>query len=163
MRSKSRGYTLLEILTVLVIIGIVIALARVQYAPSSKQTLMDEARRLALVLEFARDAAMTQGCTVAWIARSDAHRLECRRGQTDAPARDGLYASRAWSGAVALERLSIAGVPVPRDAPLLFTPAGINAPFELVLAMDGERVHLAGDFLGRVSVAAADGRASVQR
>lgn len=153
MRPGSRGYTLIEILAVLVIVGIVIALASVQYARSPAQALEHEARRLALVLELARDEAMTRGCTLAWTARSDAHRLECRRAQSAAPADDGLYAKRPWSGTVALERVSIAGVPVPRDSSLLFTPSGINAPFELVLAMDGNRVHVAGDFLGRVSVA----------
>jgi general secretion pathway protein H len=163
MGFKARGYTLIEILTVLVIIGIVLALARVQYAPDPNQTLKDEARRLALLLEFARDEAMTRGCTVAWIARSDAHRLECRQAPTDAPAHDNPYARRPWTGTVALERVSIAGVPASRDAPLLFTPSGINAPFELVLAMEGNRVHLAGDFLGRVSVTAGADRASVQR
>ncbi len=40
---------------------------------------------------------------------------------------------------------------------------GATLVFELVLAMDEARVHLAGDFLGRVSVAAADSRGSVQR
>jgi general secretion pathway protein H len=163
MGSRSRGYTLIEILTVLVIIGIVLALARVQYARSPAQTLEDEARRLALVLEFARDEAMTRGCTLAWTARSEAHRLECRRGQTAAAADEAHYAKRPWTGSVALERVSIAGVTVPRESPLLFTPSGINAPFELVLAMDGNRVHVAGDFLGRVSVAAAASRADVQR
>jgi len=163
MRPRLRGYTLIEVLAVLVIVGIVIALARVQYARSPAQTLEDEARRLALVLELARDEAMTRGCTLAWTARSDGHQLQCRRGRATAAADDGLYAKRPWSGTVALERVAIAGVAVSRDASLLFTPSGINAPFELVLAMDGNRVHVAGDFLGRVSVAAPDARPSVQR
>jgi general secretion pathway protein H len=153
MRAGARGYTLIEILAVLVIVGIVIALARVQFARSPAQTLADEARQLALVLELARDEAMTRGCTLAWTARGDAHRLECRRGQAAAAADDGLYAKRPWHGPVELERVLIAGVPVSRDSSLLFTPSGINAPFELVLAMDGNRVQVAGDFLGRVSVA----------
>ena len=157
MRPGSRGYTLIEILAVLVIVGIVIALATVRYARSPAQTLEDEAQRLALVLELARDEALTSGCTLAWTARSDAHRLECRRGRAAAAVDDGLYATRPWTGAVAIERVSIAGVPVARDTPLFFTPSGINAPFELVLALDGNRVQVAGDFLGRVSVA------SVQR
>ena len=153
MRNGARGYTLVEILAVLVIVGIVVALASVQYARSPAQTLEEEARRLALVLELARDEAMTRGCTLAWTARGDGHRLECRRGQAASAADDGLYAKRPWHGTVALERVSVAGVPVSRDAPLLFTPSGINAPFELVLSMDGNRVHVVGDVLGRVSVA----------
>jgi general secretion pathway protein H len=142
--NQKRGFTLIEILAVLAIIGVAIALAQVRFARSAAQTLDDEARRLALVLEFARDEAMTQGCTVAWISRSDSHRVGCRRAAE--------YATHAWPRGIALERVSIAGVPVSRDAALLFTPSGINAPFELILATEGHRVLLSGDALGRVSV-----------
>jgi general secretion pathway protein H len=144
MRSR-RGYTLVEVLAVLAVIGIAIALAQVRLAPSPAQVLDDEARRVALLLEAARDEAMMQSCTVAWIARADSHQIGCRRGGAG-------YPSHAWSHGVALERMWIAGVPVPRESPLLFTPSGINTPFELVIAMKGNRVHVSGDALGRVTV-----------
>ena len=143
--DSRRGYTLIEILAVLAVIGIAIALAQVRFARSPAQALEHEAHRLALVLELARDEAMMQGCTVAWIARSDSHWIECRRAQT-------AYAAQPWAHGVALERVSIAGVPVSRESPLLFTPSGINPPFELMLALEGNRVHVTGDALGRVSV-----------
>ena len=143
--DSRRGYTLVEILAVLAVIGIIVALAQVRFTRDPAQTLEGEARRVALVLELARDEAMMRGCTVAWIARSDSHRIECRRAQTG-------YAAHAWAHGVALERVSIAGVPVSRESPLLFTPSGINAPFELMLALEGNRVHVTGDARGRVSV-----------
>ena len=140
-----RGFTLVEILAVLAVIGIIVALAQVRFARDPAQTLRGEARRVALVLELARDEAMMRGCTVAWIARSDSHRIECRRAQA-------TLAANPWAPGVALERVSIAGVPVPRESPLLFTPSGINAPFQLMLALEGNRVAITGDALGRVSV-----------
>ena len=143
--NSRRGYTLIEILAVLAIIGIAVVLAQVRFARSPAQALEHEAHRLALVLELARDEAMMQGCTVAWKPSSDSHRLECRHAQTD-------YAAHPWAQGVALERVSIAGVPVARESPLLFTPSGINAPFQLMLALEGHRVHVTGDALGRVSV-----------
>lgn len=142
---RQRGYTLVEILAVLAILGIAIALAQIRLAPSPAQALEREARRLALVLELARDEAMMQGCTVTWIARGDSHRIACRRAQTG-------YASHPWAPGVVLERVSIAGVPVSGEAHLLFTPSGINAPYELILALEGDRVQVTGDALGRVSV-----------
>ena len=142
--DPKRGFTLIEILAVLAIIGIAVALAQVRFARSPAQTLEEEAHRLALVLESARDEAMTQACTVAWVSRSDSHRVGCRRGAE--------YAAHPWPRGIALERISIAGVPVSRDAPLLFTPSGVNAPFELILAFEGNQLVLSGDVLGRVSV-----------
>jgi general secretion pathway protein H len=142
--NTRRGFTLIEILAVIAIIGIAVALAQVSFARSAAQALEDEARRLALMLEFARDEAMTQGCTVAWISRNDSHQFGCRRAAE--------YAIHPWPRGIALERVSIAGVPVSRDTAVLFTPSGINAPFELILALEGHRVLLSGDALGRVSV-----------
>ena len=141
--DRKRGYTLVEILAVLAIIGIAVSLAQVRFARSAAQALEDEARRIALVLEFARDEAMTRGCTLAWIAASDTHRIECRRTTAG-------YPLHPWPHGIALERVSIAGVPVSRESPLLFTPSGINMPFELVLGSEGNRVLISGDALGRV-------------
>ena len=141
-----RGFTLVEVLAVLAIIGIVVALAQVRFGPSPAQTLDHEARRLALVLEAARDEAMMQGCTVAWKSSGGSHGIACRRSGAG-------YSVHPWARGVALERVSVGGVPASRESPLLFTPSGINVPFELVLAMDGNRVHLRSDALGRVSVA----------
>ena len=46
---RSRGYTLVEILAVLAILGIAIALAQIRLAPSPAQALEREARRLGMV------------------------------------------------------------------------------------------------------------------
>ena len=145
MRSR-RGFTLVELLAVLAIIGIIAAIAEVRFASGPVQALDDEARKLALLLEAARDEAMMQGCTVAWKSSGGSHGMACRRG-------GAAYSAHPWGRGVALERVSVAGVPTSRESPLLFTPSGINVPFELVLAMDGNRVHLKSDALGRVSVA----------
>ena len=103
--SVRRGYTLLEVLVVLVIIGIAVALAQIHFSRSPAQSLADEAHRLARILELARDEAMTQGCTIAWVSRGDWHRIECR------PAR-AAYTPHAWPRGVAparpVERGSVA-------------------------------------------------------
>ncbi len=142
--KRKRGFTLIEVLAVLAIIGIAVALAQVRYARSPAQALEDEAHRVALVLESARDEAMARACMVAWISRTDSHRVGCRRAAG--------AVIHPWPRGIALERISIAGVPVSRDTALVFTPSGVNAPFELILATEGHRVLLSGDGLGRVSV-----------
>ena len=142
---KRRGFTLVEVLVVLAIIGVIVALAQVRFAPSAEQVLDTEARRLALLLEAARDEAMMQGCTVAWRSSGGSHGIACR-------GTGAAYLAHPWARGVALEGVLVGGVPASRESPLLFTPSGINVPFELVLAMDGNRVHLRSDALGRVGV-----------
>jgi len=143
------GYTLIEILAVLAVIGIVAALIQVSFAPNPLHALEDEARRLAVALESARDQAVTGGCTIAWTRRGNAHRFECIRARGDLHASGG---EQIWPGAIELERILVAGNRMPRDTPLYFTPSGVNAPFELVFAQGEHRVALAGDALGRIAI-----------
>ena len=52
--TRLRGFTLIEILVVLVIIGVVATLAVVRLGPRDDELLKQEAERLALLLEDAR-------------------------------------------------------------------------------------------------------------
>ena len=65
-RAKSHGFTLVEVLVVIVILGLFAAAVSIKLAPDSRQRLREEAVRLAAVLTHARDEAITTGAALAW-------------------------------------------------------------------------------------------------
>ena len=66
LRRPGQGFTLLEIMVVLVIIGIVLSLAVVRLDPPADRQLQQESERLALLFEAARDEAIARSEPVAW-------------------------------------------------------------------------------------------------
>lgn len=149
-----RGFTLIEVLVVIVIVGITVSLITVNFASDEGASLEDEARRLALLVQFARDDAIVSGQSVALTAEEQGYvfsRREFGRGwvpYTDLPVRSAV--------AVPFQsRLRVAGVDVPAGEPLVFSASGMALPYELVLAAAEWQVTLAGDSAGKVSVSRA--------
>jgi general secretion pathway protein H len=65
-RLSQRGFTLLELLVVLVIVGIMLGFVTLNAMPSGRQALQNEAQRIALLLQLARDEAIVRNRPVAF-------------------------------------------------------------------------------------------------
>ena len=65
------GFTLLELLVVLVIVGIMLGAVGLNAMPSDRQIVQNEAQRIALLLQLARDEAIVRNRPVAFEALPD--------------------------------------------------------------------------------------------
>ncbi|WP_019530145.1 type II secretion system minor pseudopilin GspH [Dasania marina] len=65
MRLRTQGFSLLEILLVLALLGILLGLFSANLSPSPQQQLNREAKRIQAVLQFAADEAVMQGLELA--------------------------------------------------------------------------------------------------
>lgn len=138
----------------IVIVGITVSLITVNFARDEGASLEDEARRLALLVQFARDDAIVSGQSVALTAEEQGYafsRRELGRGWV----RYTELSLRGASDVPSQSRLRVAGVDVPAGEPLVFDSSGMALPYELVLAAAGWQVTLAGDAAGKVSVSRA--------
>ena len=151
---SSAGFTLIEILVVMVLIAIVVSLATVRFQRDDRQILRDEAQRLASLLTHARDEAITTGVALGWRTDGSGYRF-MRRG-----------ASREWEDLAADDILRPRTLPSPiqfvgvevadpgtsarakkaggseANPVVVFLPSAANKPFRVMMELNGARIRL---------------------
>lgn len=155
------GFTLIEVLVVLVILGVVVAMIGVNFAADPRHSLDTEAQRLALLLEQARDEAMSSGSSIAFSAEQQRYSFWQR--QTE-PGADGtrpwkahgdseLFRPRQLSGAITVNELRINQQAADKDAQkIVFPPSGVMLPFQLTLGLGEYRAVIKGNGMGQIAV-----------
>ena len=100
VRARASGFTLLEVLVVMVIVGIIVSMAVISVNVLGRDREMDqEARRLQAVLDQAREDAMLEGRDLG--LRIDARgydfvRYDARKDHWDTIPGDPLLRERSW-------------------------------------------------------------------
>jgi general secretion pathway protein H len=155
----SAGFTLVELLVVLVILGVAAGLIAVNLSSDGERSAEREAKRLAGALEHAAALAQWRGETLGVSADGPAYRF-WRRGTDDrwrALGDDDVLAPHALPAGVTVVAATFAGAPVPADSILPFRASGRNEPYALWLSSPAWSFYLTGDPLNRVQIAAATG------
>jgi len=121
-RAAAGGFTLLELLVVLAILGIVSSLIAISTTPDVRQQASHEAARLQLVLELAAQEAQMTGRPIAWVAEGGSYRflqadLE-RRWQP--VTQDPSLVPRRLSEGMRIENVYIEGQVLPPGSWLIF-------------------------------------------
>jgi general secretion pathway protein H len=151
--GRERGFTLIELLVVMVILGVTLGLVSLQVAPSQQQSMQQEAQRIALLLQVARDEAIVRNRQIAFEATSDNYRFLVRNDrQWEVIEHDDLLREREFKASpvsLLLEPAPTVPGPVLR---IVFGREPVDKPFVLTVASGSGRVAIHADGIGHFTV-----------
>ncbi|SDS18853.1 general secretion pathway protein H [Halopseudomonas litoralis] len=158
IQRRSRGFTLIELMIVLIIIGVATAAISLDIAPAPDENLRRDARELALRLTTAQNEVRIDGRVIAWQALGDGYQfvrgtwtntlgsvvpVVSTAGELDRFDSDEALRPRQWRATQ---------VAVSPETPLLLTSEWIGAPLKLELRSGEHQVAIVRDNTGNYRV-----------
>lgn len=157
-----RGFTLLELLAVLFIIGIIVSFAGLSIGQRSSRAAQDEAERLHSLVRVAGEEAVLQGRELAIEFSRESYRfLELTNDNQWSPIEeDALFRERQFPPDVNIELIVEGAVASFEDEkslpPILILSSGELTEFELSLSLEDEKAYtLRGTIDGKLELSRA--------
>jgi general secretion pathway protein H len=152
-RQPTNGFTLLELLVVLVIIGITLGAVSFNAMPSERQVLQNDAQRIALLLQLARDEAIVRNRPIAFEAEADHYRfLLFEQNKWQILQRDELLRERKFKRSPVIFTVSPPSAEQTTPLRIIFGREPVGIPFVLTLAVGDTQVAIRADGIGHFVV-----------
>lgn len=152
-RVAARGFTLLELLVVLVVAGIALGFVSINAMPSERQVLQNEAQRIALLLQLARDEAIVRNRPIAFEAENDRYRFLIRDGSTWQPLQqEDMLRERAFQRTPIGLSISPAVAAETNPLRIVFGREPVDKPFLLTFSSGDSSVAIRADGIGNFVV-----------
>jgi general secretion pathway protein H len=151
LHPAQRGFTLLELLVVMVIAGIILGMVSFKAMPDDRQVLQQDAQRIALLLQVARDEAIVRNRPIAFEADANRYRFLIREEQSwQVLNQDEMLRERDFKRSP----VSFAITPANTTLPLriLFGREPVDKPFVLTLIVGEAHAAIQADGIGHFSV-----------
>jgi general secretion pathway protein H len=148
---REAGFTLLEMLVVLVIAGLLVSLASLAMTRNPRTDLNEEAQRLALLFESAGDEAQVRARPIAWQPYDGGFRFDMHTDDGWRPLRDDLLGPRRWEGGVTSVAIGYPGSDT-HPSRIVFGTESIDVPVQVTLYSSSGQATIVGTGNGRYEV-----------
>jgi general secretion pathway protein H len=157
--KRRRGFTLIEMLVVLMIMGLFVGLVSAITRPDDRAVLRLEADRLAQLLDFAAAEAQLTGKSIAWTGSASDYRFLRAGDDSDwSEIRDNeLLRARTLPLGVAISAFRVENMRPQGAMRLEFTPEGSSLAFTIGLSLGTEHYRVAGSPVGDVRALSGEG------
>ncbi|RFP08303.1 MULTISPECIES: GspH/FimT family pseudopilin [unclassified Duganella] len=151
--ARQRGFTLIELLVVMVILGVTLGLVSLNALPGQKQSLREDAQRVALLLQLARDEAIVRNRQIAFEAGADGYRFLIRNDkQWDVAVQDDLLREREFKHAPITLMLDPPPNVPDTSLRIVFGREPVDKPFVLTLSAGDASIAIRADGIGHFMV-----------
>lgn len=159
--GPARGFTLLELLVVMVLAGILLSIVTITVTPDERQQLAREAQRVGQLFALAADESRIRQQPIFWEADLNGYRFVTLTAGERQLVSDDLLRERAWQEP--LQRLAMVRAGANQPAQVLLGPSApplrvaigrewIQPPLRLELVTASARVAIDFDERGRGTV-----------
>ena len=157
---RGRGFTLIELMVVLLIMGLFAGLVTAVTRPDDRALLRVEAQRLAQLLDLAATKARLTGKSIAWTADGPGYRFWQYNVDTywSEILDDESLRTRILPQGMMIAAMQVENMQTLEQMRLEFNPYGEPPAFNIELALGVERVTVAGSPVGDVRVLSDQGK-----
>ncbi|HEX8955033.1 MAG TPA: GspH/FimT family pseudopilin [Burkholderiaceae bacterium] len=155
MHRRARGFSLLELLIVMAIVGLTLGMVSLSASQSAQKDLQNDAQRIALLLQMARDEAIVRDRPVAFEADENHYGFLVKNDKDwEAISDDDLMRSREFKRAP----VTLLMTPQPDSSQnngmlrIVFGREPVDKPFVLKLAQGDDAVSIQADGIGHFTV-----------
>jgi len=153
--KRGHGFTLIEMMLVMLVIGISLAMIVPNLSKNPEQVLLEEGNRLTALLNYATDISIATGSAIAWDQTAAGYRFLERDQDLKVwkpLMNDSSLRERTLPEDAQIEYVAKQGKQAGNLARVIMNPSGVQAPFEIGLHNESAHIKVVGNLIGQIKM-----------